>query len=760
MDTKTTPDERDTQGGCPFFHSGLNSGLPPLTRGSSSNSMELIDDNHKSDGENKIDLCPELSTSYGSLSGVSRVSVGHVESVMSAMIDSSLDPMFQIEENGTIRLVNQAATDIFGWQREEFIGHNISMICGGEHRDRHDQYLKRYLITGEPRAMGKRRQLSARRKNDTEFPIELSLTEVLVEEGTNRLFCGFVRDLSLVKHGEEKVRQKESLTVAMIDASFDAMLQIEEHGIIEMVNQAAIDQFGWSYEEFIGHNISMICSVEHAVQHDRYLRRYLETGEKRVMGKRRELMARRKDNSEFPIELGISEVKVVGGNKRLFCGFVRDLTRQKEDEQRLKENERLTDGIVEAAFDPMFAIDEKGIIKKVNKAACTHFGWSREQFMGSNIKMMMTEEHDEIQEGEGILDYLREIMSLTVGEQRETTARKRDGSVFPILLGLEAFEGGDGKKMLVAFARDLTEQKDAMELLIEKNAAEVLLANVLPAEIALRLQNDPTHIADHHKMATVLFGDIVGFTAMSSEMSPGEVVGMLNKLFSLFDTLVDDYDLNKVKTIGDCYMVTSVPVVEHMEDDCSRICHFALDMHDAVEEYNITSGKDAIAIRIGIHTGPVVAGVVGTKRFLYDLWGDAVNVASRMESTGVAGRTQVTRDIVDRVGNAFTFTRRGQVDVKGKGKIETFFLRQRTGRRPSVLTNEKRKLHGLELKSEKDDMSLYTSLRILDGSNGDSNYQNTEDVQGTKDHLQPHRRGHASCFEEERIYDDEDASEK
>jgi class 3 adenylate cyclase len=377
--------------------------------------------------------------------------------------------------------------------------------------------------------------------------------------------------------------------------------------------------------------------------------------------------------------------------------------------------------------------------------------------------MMMTEEHNDLQKGvDGILDYLRDIMSLIVGHQRETTARKRDGSVFPILLGLEAFEGSDGNKMLVAFARDLSEQKNAMHVLIEKNAAEVLLANVLPAEIALRLKHDPTHIADHHKMATVLFGDIVGFTAMSSEMSPGEVVRMLNKLFSLFDTLVDNYDLNKVKTIGDCYMVTSVPVVEHMEDDCSRICHFALDMHKAVEEYNVTSGKDDIAIRIGIHTGPVVAGVVGTKRFLYDLWGDAVNVASRMESTGVAGKTQVTSDIVDRVGDAFIFERRGLVDVKGKGEIETFFLTQRTGRRPSVLTNETRKLRGLELKSEKDDinMSLYTSLRILDCSNGDLNYQHTEDVQGTKDHLQPHQRGHAAFFEQERIYDDEDASEK
>jgi class 3 adenylate cyclase len=154
---------------------------------------------------------------------------------------------------------------------------------------------------------------------------------------------------------------------------------------------------------------------------------------------------------------------------------------------------------------------------------------------------------------------------------------------------------------------------------------------------------------------------------------------MLNDLFSMFDEVVDKYGLNKVKTIGDCYMVTSVPaiMVDDETEHCRVMCHFGLDMIATLHKYNSEGRDRKLDLRVGINCGPVVAGVVGTKRFLYDLWGDAVNLASRMESTGIPGRIQTTGHVAELAKDDFNFERRGMVHIKGKGEMETHFLTDR-----------------------------------------------------------------------------------
>jgi len=225
---------------------------------------------------------------------------------------------------------------------------------------------------------------------------------------------------------------------------------------------------------------------------------------------------------------------------------------------------------------------------------------------------------------------------------------------------------------------------------IEKAATENLLLNVLPENVASRLKGDPSkcHIADSFSCTTILFADIVGFTEMSGRVSPKKLIQILNDLFSRFDDLVDKYNLNKVKTIGDAYMVTSIPSYDHNADDAPSVCAFALEMIEALKSFNIDTGND-LDLRIGINTGPVVAGIVGRKRFLYDLWGDAVNVASRMESTGIPGKIQVTRHVVDHADNAFEFTFRGTVKVKGKGDMQTYILQKSKPR--NVASNPRRR---------------------------------------------------------------------
>jgi adenylate cyclase len=206
----------------------------------------------------------------------------------------------------------------------------------------------------------------------------------------------------------------------------------------------------------------------------------------------------------------------------------------------------------------------------------------------------------------------------------------------------------------------------------EQERSEVLLLRILPRQIVERLKGAPQTIADHFVAASILFADVVDFTPLAQRLPPAEVVGILDQLFSRFDALVERHGLEKVKTIGDCYMaVAGVP--DPRPDHARKAALLALDMRNVVATWWV-AGQPALELRIGINSGPVVGGVIGTKRFLYDLWGDAVNTASRMESHGTPGEIQITRATYDLLKDEFVCRRRGAILVKGKGRMETWYL--------------------------------------------------------------------------------------
>jgi len=210
------------------------------------------------------------------------------------------------------------------------------------------------------------------------------------------------------------------------------------------------------------------------------------------------------------------------------------------------------------------------------------------------------------------------------------------------------------------------------ELIAEKQTSERLLLNVLPGPIADRLKTGESLIVDRFENVSVLFADLVGFTTHASKTSPEELVTMLNELFSLFDKLAEQHGLEKIKTIGDAYMVVA-GIPQPVADHATAIAHMATDMVNGLEAYAKRTGSE-LGIRIGIHTGSVVAGVIGTKKFIYDLWGDTVNTASRMESTGVPGRVQVSEATYLLLKDQFELEERGEIEVKGKGKMRTYLL--------------------------------------------------------------------------------------
>ncbi len=212
----------------------------------------------------------------------------------------------------------------------------------------------------------------------------------------------------------------------------------------------------------------------------------------------------------------------------------------------------------------------------------------------------------------------------------------------------------------------------------EQRRSERLLLNIFPKPIAQRLKQGEYTIADYFAEVTVLFADIVKFSTIGSHLSPPELVDFLNFVFSTFDNLTEKHGLEKIKTIGDAYMVVGglpLPDKKHAE----KVAEMALDMFDALEQIRTQDGNK-ISMRIGISTGPVSAGVIGTKKFSYDLWGDTVNVASCMESRGIAGKIQVSDTTYKLLQQKFVFERRkGAIRVKGKGEMPTYFLAGRKG---------------------------------------------------------------------------------
>ena len=255
----------------------------------------------------------------------------------------------------------------------------------------------------------------------------------------------------------------------------------------------------------------------------------------------------------------------------------------------------------------------------------------------------------------GAEDYLPKPPNLTLLRARVTTS-------------LEKKRLRDLDKLRFA---QLQAEKELVEL--EKEKSEKLLLNILPVAIAGRLKGGEKKIANGHTTVSVMFADLCGFTALSRKTNPADLVAMLNGIFTAFDIIVERHGVEKIKTIGDCYMtVGGLPT--HRDDHARVVASASLEMVNALDQINKVNGTE-LQMRIGIHTGSVVAGVIGKIKFTYDLWGDTVNVASRMESSGMPGMVHISEQTEQELRGHFLLEERGFVECKGLGQVKTFFLK-------------------------------------------------------------------------------------
>ncbi|MEG4403514.1 adenylate/guanylate cyclase domain-containing protein [Microcoleus sp. MON2_D5] len=338
--------------------------------------------------------------------------------------------------------------------------------------------------------------------------------------------------------------------------------------------------------------------------------------------------------------------------------------RNKQVEAKLRSTDEQIVNFLEGMSDAFFALDTQWRFTYVNYKAGQFWQRSPEQLYGKNF----WEEFPELVNSDFYEEY-HGAVAKQVGVAFEQYYRP-----LKVWVEVRVFPSHDG---ISVFFHDITKRRQ-MEAALrkEQKKTERLLLNILPEAIADRLKYQPGVIADKFEKATILFADLVNFTQISTTMSATKLVYLLNEIFSAFDELSEKHGLEKIKTIGDAYMVAGGIPIER-PDHAEAIAEMGLDMLAAIKELNVKLDAK-FDLRIGINSGPVVAGVIGTKKFIYDLWGNAVNTASRMESHGITGRIQVSHYTYELLQDKYEFEDRGEIEIKGKGEMQTYLL---TGRK-------------------------------------------------------------------------------
>ncbi|MEG3894577.1 MULTISPECIES: adenylate/guanylate cyclase domain-containing protein [unclassified Microcoleus] len=376
-----------------------------------------------------------------------------------------------------------------------------------------------------------------------------------------------------------------------------------------------------------------------------------------------------KHHEQILLEGSIS-CKFAEGSLVAVRAILRDITARKMAEDALAKSVSLLQATFDSTGDGILAIDSRGKIVTFNREFVEMWGIPNEVMALRDDAATIAFVLNQLKDPQAFQERIESLYEQPKAESYDLL-EFQDGRFFERYSQPQRL--GDKIIGRVWSYHDITERKQAEDALREEQEkSEKLLLNILPQAIAERLKKNETTIAEYFPEVTVLFADIVGFTALSAVMNPIELVELLNQIFSTFDTICDRHGLEKIKTIGDAYMVVG-GLPEPRGDHAEAIAQMALDMQTEIARFNAKNNQ-SFSIRIGIHSGPVVAGVIGIKKFIYDLWGDTVNIASRMESHGLPWRIQVSETTYKLVEHKYLFQERGTIEVKGKGGMKTYLL--------------------------------------------------------------------------------------
>ena len=348
-----------------------------------------------------------------------------------------------------------------------------------------------------------------------------------------------------------------------------------------------------------------------------------------------------------------------------------DLSRKQEIESLIQEQNKRFQVICSSKNDAIITSDETKRILFWNKGAEFIFGYSSNEAVGQPLTLIIPghlhQRHDE-----GIERMNQRKEPRVLGKVLELKGIKKSGEEFPIELTLGSWDN-DGKRYYSGIIRDITEKKKAEEIILdEKKKSDELLLNILPKQVADELKINGKATTKIFESVTILFTDFKDFTSMSTSISPVKLVEELNEIFSHFDDIMEVNQLEKIETIGDAYFAACGVPVEN-EDHAFHCIEAARQMFRYLEERNKINELQW-KMRAGLHSGPVVAGVVGKKKYAYDLFGDTVNTASRMETNGEVGKINISETTYELIKGKYNCIHRGQINAKGKGNLNMYFV--------------------------------------------------------------------------------------
>jgi PAS domain S-box-containing protein len=572
--------------------------------------------------------------------------------------------------------VNESFLAASGYTHEEVLGQTVfDLGAWANHADRTE--LRR-LIAAQAEIKDLEIQL---RKKDGDVMIALLSAEIIELEGEPCLLA-VTKDITDRKRAEAAIAESQKKYRDLVESASTIILRWDTRGCITFLNRYGQEFFGYGEQEILGRNIigTLVPAQADSWENLRlWIEQLCQTPEHYQDA---ESENSRSTGENVWVKWSIKAILNDQGeiNEILSIGF--DISDRKRAEAALQEKEQYLRLILDNIPQQVFWKDTNLV------------------FLGCNQNWAEAAQLDDPDEIVGKTDFDL-LPDPAIAEQFRTQDRQIIATDTPqIHFIAPKVRSLDGKKSwldiskipihdsyqnvigILGVVEDITLRKQAEEALaIEQERSEKLLLNVLPQAIAdqlkqslnlLQERNSKALIAESYDEVSVLFADIVSFTNLSANISAADLVGLLNRIFLVFDDLCEKHGIEKIKTIGDAYLAVGglpSPRTDHAE----AIANMALDIQHEINQFRTYEGH-AIAVRVGINTGSVIAGVIGKKKFTYDLWGDTVNIANRMESHGIPGKIQVTEATYQRLQDRYQFERRGIVDVKGKGEMATYWL--------------------------------------------------------------------------------------
>jgi len=357
------------------------------------------------------------------------------------LLDNFVDGCILINRRGVITFFNTSAEKLWGYTRREVLGKPIKILMPEQVGRQHDEYLKNYLATGEAKILGKPRTVIAERKDKSTFPIFLSVSELKVDKGKERVFIGTAKDMSSVKTSSQSSSTAGGIDFGILDNILDVGIVINEKGLVHFFNKKAEEFFQWKRTEIIGRNVKLLMPSPFSDEHDKYLLNYLSTGEAKIIGSGRDVIAQKKDGSIAPVHLGVTEQGLEGA--KLFTGILRPIVEEekKSDKTILQEEREVVDNLL----IPAIIIDEKATIHGFNKTASELLGFTLIEVVGKNVKMLMPNPDKQRHDGY-ITSYLRTGKAKVLGTGRDVVALHKDGTMLPVRLSVT--ERRDGEKRI------------------------------------------------------------------------------------------------------------------------------------------------------------------------------------------------------------------------------------------------------------------------------------------------------------------------